>query len=306
MTVLLATGVALAWPLEERFLDRRYVADGLEGDGVNAYFRDVSDERIAVFGTATYPLFGLDLSNEPEIVELPLDTPGGTERCRRTMSLLQDGYRYVVLTPLEGFIAVVRPDERWFTSDSTFTELVRDGRTVLYRMDGRPDPGPVRLMDGSPRRLWVVSPSYRDVPSFLMLREQVLEAAAGAPGMGNTPASFVVVDDTAGRDPEVEALRCLPDTRVVEPPFNLGHQRAIVFALRKLGPCLADDDAVVTIDSDGEDRPEDLPRLLAALVAPGASEHRSCWPGERVARSPWPSRSATSSSGSCSGRSQAP
>ena len=54
------------------------------------------------------------------------------------------------------------------------------------------------------RRLWVVSPSYRDVPSFQMLREQWLAAVDGAPDIGGTPVSFVVVDDTAGRDPEVE------------------------------------------------------------------------------------------------------
>ena len=42
---------------------------------------------------------------------------------------------------------------------------------------GRPArPGPVRPMRDTARRLWVVSPSYRDVPSFLMLREQVLAA----------------------------------------------------------------------------------------------------------------------------------
>ena len=53
---------------------------------------------------------------------------------------------------------------------------------------------------------------------------------------------------------------------VLQPPFNLGHQRGIVYALRKMLPRIADDDAVVTMDADGEDRPEDLPRLLAALA----------------------------------------
>ena len=49
---------------------------------------------------------------------------------------------------------------------------------------------------------------------------------------------------------------------VLQPPFNLGHQRALVYALRKALPQIADEDAVVTLDADGEDRPEDLPRLL--------------------------------------------
>lgn len=128
-------------------------------------------------------------------------------------------------------------------------------------------------MDATPRRLWVVSPSYRDVPSFLLLREQVLAAVGDALAADDMPASFVVVDDTAGRDPQVDDLRALPDTRVIEPPFNLGHQRAIVFALRRLAGCVADHDLVVTMDSDGEDRAEDLPRLVAPLLDPEASDH---------------------------------
>jgi polyisoprenyl-phosphate glycosyltransferase len=128
-------------------------------------------------------------------------------------------------------------------------------------------------MDDAPRRLWVVSPSYRDVPSFLMLREQVLAAVCQGVDTSDLPVSFVVVDDTAGRDPEVEALRELPDTRVIEPPFNLGHQRAIVFGLRRLAPLVAGHDLVVTMDSDGEDRAEDLPRLLEPLLGPAVSDH---------------------------------
>jgi hypothetical protein len=77
----------------------------------------------------------------------------------------------------------------------------------------------------------------------------------------------VVVDDTAGSDPRVDELRGEDGIRVIEPPFNLGHQRAIVYGLRSVLPEVADEDTIVTMDSDGEDRPEDLPRLLEALDA---------------------------------------
>jgi polyisoprenyl-phosphate glycosyltransferase len=109
--------------------------------------------------------------------------------------------------------------------------------------------------------LWIVTPVYRDVGSFEILRERLLEVLAGA---GAQPR-FVVIDDTAGQDEEIERLRAHPDVTVMRPPFNLGHQRAIVYALRKLLPQVGDDDAVVTLDADGEDRPSDLPRLLAPL-----------------------------------------
>ncbi len=111
---------------------------------------------------------------------------------------------------------------------------------------------------------WILTPVYRDTASFLMLRERVMEVlAAEAPASG--PLRFVVIDDTAGQDPEVPALSDLADVTVLQPPFNLGHQRGLVYALRKILPQVADEDAVVTMDADGEDRPEDVPRLLAAL-----------------------------------------
>lgn len=110
---------------------------------------------------------------------------------------------------------------------------------------------------------WIVAPVYRDVRSFTLLRERLLEVLdAEANGK---PIRFVVVDDTAGQDEEIESLRGFDDVTILTPPFNLGHQRAIVFALRKILPEVADDDAIVTIDADGEDQPVDLPRLLEPL-----------------------------------------
>jgi glycosyltransferase involved in cell wall biosynthesis len=112
---------------------------------------------------------------------------------------------------------------------------------------------------------WVVTPVYRDTGSFRILRERLLEVLAAEPDAARGRVRFVVIDDTAGQDPEVPKLEELRDVIVLQPPFNLGHQRGIVYALRKMLPRFADDDAVVTMDADGEDRPEDLPRLLAAL-----------------------------------------
>jgi glycosyltransferase involved in cell wall biosynthesis len=116
---------------------------------------------------------------------------------------------------------------------------------------------------------WIVSPVYRDVSSFEILRERLREVL----GPEAAQARFVVVDDTAGQDEEIDRLRLHADVTVLRPPFNLGHQRAIVYALRKLLPQVGDEDAIVTLDADGEDKPEDLPRLLAALRA-GPAEAR--------------------------------
>jgi polyisoprenyl-phosphate glycosyltransferase len=115
-------------------------------------------------------------------------------------------------------------------------------------------------------RTWFVSPVYLDVPSYLILRERVREIVAAHPSLAKAETRFVVIDDTAGRDAEIERLRDLGDVDVVVPPFNLGHQRALVFAIRTLARDLDDDDVVVTLDADGEDQPEDIPRLAAPLL----------------------------------------
>jgi polyisoprenyl-phosphate glycosyltransferase len=115
-------------------------------------------------------------------------------------------------------------------------------------------------------RLWVVSPCYRDVASFLTLRTRIGEVMASKGPSGRVETQFVVVDDTAGRDHDIDQLKGLADVRVIIPPFNLGHQRALVYGLRLVLPEVLDNDLIVTMDADGEDRPEDLPRLLAALV----------------------------------------
>jgi polyisoprenyl-phosphate glycosyltransferase len=108
---------------------------------------------------------------------------------------------------------------------------------------------------------WIVTPVYRDVGSFEILRERLLGILDG----DDVDARFVVIDDTAGQDEEIERLAPFDDVTVLRPPFNLGHQRAIVYALRKILPRVGDDDAIVTLDADGEDQPNDLPRLLAPL-----------------------------------------
>jgi len=111
---------------------------------------------------------------------------------------------------------------------------------------------------------WIFTPIYRDVRSFRILRERLLDVLAEGPEAAGE-VRFLAIDDTAGQDPAVASLAAFDDVTVVYPPFNLGHQRALVYALRKTLPEIGDEDAVITLDADGEDRPEDLPRLLAKL-----------------------------------------
>lgn len=108
-----------------------------------------------------------------------------------------------------------------------------------------------------------------DTESYTRLRAEVRSAVGATDGDRNL--RFLVVDDSAGTDADVATLQQFDDVEVLTPPFNLGHQRAIVYGLRHLAGSLADDDVVVTMDSDGEDQPADVPRLLAALHSSGAA-----------------------------------
>jgi hypothetical protein len=117
-------------------------------------------------------------------------------------------------------------------------------------------------------RVWLVSPVFFDVESYGRLRENVLAALAGPQDL---EVHFVAVDDSAGADPDMSKLAAAPNQTVIVPPFPLGHQRALVFGLRRLSSQVDHNDLVVTLDADGEDQPEDLLRLLAPLREKGAS-----------------------------------
>lgn len=113
------------------------------------------------------------------------------------------------------------------------------------------------------RSLCVLAPVFYDTESFLILRDRIRSLVEGP--LEGYALRFVIVDDSAGVDPHIESLRAIDDVQILQPPFNLGHQRAIVFGLRQLTTRATGDDIVVTMDADGEDKPEDVPRLLRAI-----------------------------------------
>ena len=102
-------------------------------------------------------------------------------------------------------------------------------------------------------------PLYFDAASFLFLRAKIRSLLESSYTL-----HFHVLDDSAGLDPETQSLARLEDVSLVKMPKHMGHQSALVLGLRRF---LSEDKnaLVVTMDSDGEDRPEDLPTLLEAL-----------------------------------------
>ena len=111
--------------------------------------------------------------------------------------------------------------------------------------------------------LYILSPIYFDVLSYTILHEKISNLL---PQLSlDYQVHFVVIDDTAGLDLEVGKLK-EKGVLVITPPFNLGHQRAIVYGLRFILDKINKSDYILTMDSDGEDRPEDVPILFREIV----------------------------------------
>lgn len=101
--------------------------------------------------------------------------------------------------------------------------------------------------------------------------ELVTEASTHLQAAG-WEASFLVVDD--GSQPalaavlvkKLDSLGSKASVEVLELKRNVGHQRAIACGLCHLSEMSVVPDLVVVLDSDGEDRPEDIPSLVRAVV----------------------------------------
>jgi dolichol-phosphate mannosyltransferase len=109
-------------------------------------------------------------------------------------------------------------------------------------------------------RLSVAIPLHNEgqvLPELLDRLRAVLDALSGG------PHEMIFVDD-GSRDTTLELLQAaaLADARVVVVSLsrNFGHQAALTAALDQVSG-----DAVVVMDGDLQDAPEDIPRLLARL-----------------------------------------
>lgn len=109
----------------------------------------------------------------------------------------------------------------------------------------------------------VILPTFNDWTALVLLVGQIDQVLAG---MGRV-ARIVMVDDGSTVDPP-DSLRTLPltavDLELVSLRRNLGNQRALAIGLCHVFEKVPGY-AVVVMDGDGEDSPQDLPRLIAAL-----------------------------------------
>jgi len=115
----------------------------------------------------------------------------------------------------------------------------------------------------SPIALGIVTPVFNDWASLAHL---IREIDACADLSGRT-VHIIAVNDGSNEPPDPAAFtgpfRRIERIRIVHLAVNLGHQRAIAVGLVEAhkDPDIA---SVIIMDSDGEDRPSDIERLLAA------------------------------------------
>jgi glycosyltransferase involved in cell wall biosynthesis len=109
----------------------------------------------------------------------------------------------------------------------------------------------------------IVVPVYNDWEPLIKLLEAInLQAAR----LGGSVNIFVVDDGSTSPRPSnvtQTSLTQIKQACLIELTCNLGHQRAIAVGLAHLNR-MDVYDVVIVMDSDGEDRPEDLPALLEA------------------------------------------
>lgn len=121
-------------------------------------------------------------------------------------------------------------------------------------------------------RVTVLTPTYNDWAALTILIEALDRALQSA----QRTAHLLIVDDGSEPPPTWDTNRfelgALTGIEVLHLRRNLGHQRAIAVGLAYLEAGSLPD-AVVVMDGDGEDRPEDVNALIDALERNG---------GERV------------------------
>lgn len=112
-------------------------------------------------------------------------------------------------------------------------------------------------------RILVVLPSLNEGVTIRALVAEATEACSSI----EADLEFLVADDSQGSDQALSELAAQDSrVRLFIPTSRLGHQRGLTAALRSIRDELPSFDVVVTMDADGEDRPQDIPRLVQPVL----------------------------------------
>lgn len=115
--------------------------------------------------------------------------------------------------------------------------------------------------------IYCITPLYNDWESCSILIARIKELEQTYEGRYSF--TIIVVNDGSNIEPDNEVISVFKSVKVIDLKTNLGHQRAIAVGLQYVHNEVKEYDAVVVLDSDGEDRPEDIPLLIKKCLNTG-------------------------------------
>jgi hypothetical protein len=148
---VLLLAIAVGYPVQRHYLERRYEDPTFTAPGLNAAFawsRDITGARIATTSTRQYPLYGTDLSNHVQYLGLER-LHGGFEApatCRQYLQLLNEGdYDYAVATRdrLEPAKPPYPPLAEWLTHAGAHP-ILKKPPTVVFELNDQLGPSACR------------------------------------------------------------------------------------------------------------------------------------------------------------------
>ena len=109
----------------------------------------------------------------------------------------------------------------------------------------------------------VVTPVYNDWDSLNILITEIIEISKSN---DFDLVKIIVVNDGSSLKP-INSLSQFNKLEIVNLATNMGHQRAICVGLCYANEKLDDSENIIVMDSDGEDKPSDIPKLLNQSIS---------------------------------------
>lgn len=112
----------------------------------------------------------------------------------------------------------------------------------------------------SKQNLNILTPVYNDWESLQILIQNIEHTES----LNSYTIKLIIINDgsTIPPSPYPESKKLLIE--IVQLKTNVGHQRSIAIGLQYIADTQQLDNKLIVMDSDGEDKPEDIPKLLIA------------------------------------------
>lgn len=121
----------------------------------------------------------------------------------------------------------------------------------------QPDIGNEKKMMENTRNVTIVMPSYKEEECLNRFLPEIFTALKPH----DYSATVLIVNDLGERDPALEKISSLYNTVLINTPYNMGSQEAIVYGIRHQAKH-SRSDLVLVIDADGQDDARAVPVLL--------------------------------------------